>query len=192
MIQFLNAVITKLDEEAWRFLKPHENKIICFEIIDIRTLYFQIKPDGLESIQIADGTLIHTTFKGTLASFIKMGYSKQGVHNDLHIRGDLECAKALYDTWQYLECDWEGAFADLTHPTLAHGVFSGLKQGKEWLKQTYAHRSQDLSAYLQDEIQFLPTQAEVDELFKNIETCRDDVERLEAKIKLYIKNSKGL
>lgn len=187
MMTFLSAVVTKLDEEAWRFLKPHENKIICFEIIDLKTLYFQIKPEGLESIEVSGETLISTTFKGTLSSFIKLVYSKQGVHNDLHIKGDLECAKALYDTWQYLACDWEGALADITHPTFAHGLFSGLKQGKEWFKQTADNRAQDLSAYLQDEVHLLPTQTEVDDLFTDIEKCRDDVERLEAKIMLYIK-----
>lgn len=186
-LPLINAMVTKLDEEAFRFLKPHENKLICFEITDITILYFQIKPKGLEVIEPTQEMVISTTFKGTLSSFMTMVFSKRAVHNDLHIRGDLECAKALYDTWKHLNLDWEGYIAEWTHPTFAHGLFQGLKKGQEWVKQTYENRSDDLTAYLQDEVQLLPTQLEVDEFFQEIEKCRDDVERLEAKIMLYIK-----
>jgi len=179
----INAVISRLDEEAWRFLKPHDNKIVCFDITNLATLYFQIKPEGLEIIDVSPDTFVDITFKGSLSSFVSMVFSKKISHPDLHVRGDLECAKALYDTWHYLECDWEGAFAELTHPTLANGLFSGLRQGREWLKQTATHRAHDLTAYLQDESKLLVTPKEIEDHFRDIEELRDDVERLEAKLR---------
>lgn len=187
VLPLVTAVVTKLDDEAWRFLKPHENKIVCFEITDIIVLHFQIKPHGLEIIELTDHH-IDVTFKGTLNSFTAMIFSKKAVHPDLHIRGDLECAKALYDTWQYLDCDWEGAVADWTHPTFAHGLFQGLKRAQAWGKEVVEHRTQDLTAYLQSEKGLLPTQQEMNDFTQSVEKCRDDVERLAAKIQLYTRN----
>lgn len=180
----ITAIVTKLDDEAWRFLEPHEHKYVRFEIIDIIILDFQIKRQGLAVVEFTDQH-INVTFKGTLASFTAMIFSKKAVHPDLHIRGDLECAKALYDTWQHLDCDWEGAVADWTHPTFAHGLFRGLKRGQAWSKEMFEHRTEDLTTYLQSEKGLLPTQQEVDEFIQSVEKCRDDVERLEAKIQLY-------
>jgi ubiquinone biosynthesis protein UbiJ len=183
----ITAVVTKLDDEAWRFLKPHENKTVCFEIVDIMTLYFQIRPEGLEVIDTITEKHPNVTFKGTIASFVAMIFQKKAVHQDLHIRGDLECAKALFDTWQYLDCDFEGAVADFTHPTFAHGLFEGLRRTKAWGKETAEHRAEDLTAYLQSEKGILPTQQEVEAFIRAVEKCRDDVERLEAKIALHLK-----
>lgn len=181
-LPLINAVVTRLDEEAWRFLTPHENKIICFDIVDVAVFYFQIKPTGLEVIDISDDTFIDTTFKGPLTSFVSMVFSKRVSHPDLHVRGDLECAKSLYDTWHYLECDWEGALAKWTHPTFAHGLVSTLKEGKRWFKETAENRANDLTAYLQDESQILPSKNEMEDYFSDIEKLRDDVERFEVKL----------
>lgn len=189
VLPLVTAIVTKLDDEAWRFLQPHENKLVCFEITDIIVLHFQIKPQGLEIIEFTDQHA-DVTFKGTLASFTAMIFSKKAVHPELHIRGDLECAKALYDTWQYLNCDWEGAVADWTHPTFAHGLFKGLRRAQAWGKEMVQHRAEDLTTYLQSEKGFLPTQQEVDDFIQSVEKCRDDVERLAAKIRLYAQ-SKG-
>lgn len=189
VLPLITAVVTKLDDEAWRFLKPHGNKIVCFEITDIIVLHFQIKPQGLAIIEQVNEH-VDVTFKGTLNSFIAMVFSKKAVHPDLHIRGDLECAKALYDTWQYLDCDWEGTAANWTHPTLAHGLFQGLRKAQAWGKEVFEHRTQDLTTYLQSESGLLPTQQEMDDFIQSVEKCRDDVERLAAKIQLYTQ-SKG-
>lgn len=185
VLPLVTAVMTKLDNEAWRFLKPHENKIVCFEITDIIVLHFQIKPQGLDIIEFHEQR-VDVTFSGSLSAFTEMVFSKKAVHPDLNIRGDLECAKALYDTWQYLDCDWEGAVANLTHPTFAHGLFQGLRRAREWGKEMVEHRTQDLAAYLQSEKGLVPTQEEVENFIQSVEKCRDDVERLSAKIQHYI------
>lgn len=185
VLPLVTAVMTELDNEAWRFLKPHENKIVCFEITDLVILHFQIKPQGLEIIDLNEQH-VNVTFKGSLPAFTAMVFSKKAVHPDLHIRGDLECAKALYDTWQYLDCDWEGAVANLTHPTFAHGLFQGLKRARAWGKEMVEHRTQDFANYLQSEKGLLPTQEEMDDFIHSVEKCRDDVERLAAKIQHHI------
>ena len=77
VLPLITAVVSKLDDEAWRFLKPHENKIVCFEIVDIIVLHFIIKQDGLEIIEVSPDEVVNTTFKGTLAPFIAMVFSKK-------------------------------------------------------------------------------------------------------------------
>lgn len=187
LLSLVNAIVTQLDDEAWRFLAPHENKIVCLDITEIATLYFRITPTGLQLFNAAEHVHVDSTFKGTLATFIALILSKRAVHQDLHIRGDLECAKALYDTWQHLDCDWEGTVSEWTHPTLAHGLFTGLRKSRDWFEARTENSLHDIGAFLQNEMPILPTAGEVDALLHSIEQCRDDVERFEAKMALFEK-----
>lgn len=188
----LNAVITRLDKEAYQFLAPFEGKIVCFQIEEFPTLYFQIHPDGLKVIDPLPEDKCDTTFSGPLNAFVSMIFTKNRVQHGLHIRGDLECAKALYDTWRHLDLDFEGALAQYVGSDIARGLSAGFTQSHAWLKKTFDVRVQDLGAYFQDEKKWLPTQMEMETFFNDVDSLRLDVDRLAAKIdRLLVKAQQG-
>lgn len=188
----LNAVITRLDKEAYQFLAPFEGKIVCFQIEEFPTLYFQIHPDGLRVIEPLPENKCDTTFSGPLNAFISMIFTKNRVQHGLHIRGDLECAKALYDTWRHLDLDFEGVLAQYVGGDIARGLSVGFTQSHAWLKKTFDARVQDCGAYFQDEKKWLPTQMEIEAFFNDVDSLRLDVDRLAAKIdRLLVKAQQG-
>jgi len=188
LLPLLNSVITHLDKEAYRFLTPFEGKTVCFQIEHFPAMYFQIHKEGLKVIPSMSDEKCDTTFSGPLNAFISMIFTKNRVQQGLHIRGDLECAKALYDTWRFLDLDFEGTLANYVGPEMARGMSEGAKKSHEWFKKTFDARTHDMGAYFQDEKKWLPTQIEVDDFFNDVDSLRLDVERLGARINHLLAN----
>jgi len=185
----LIALIKRLDPACWDLLKPHANKVICFNIDHLPILYFQIAENDLILLEHAPNH-IDTTFAGPMSTFISMLLNQHRTVQGLHVRGDIECAKALYDSWHHFDADWEGQLATFVGDNLAHGIAQGVHQSKTWLQETWQNRQEDLGAYLQDETQLLPTQGEVGSLFNRIDVLRHDVARFEAKLHLLAQRCK--
>lgn len=188
LMPLLNSVITHLDKEAYRFLTPFEGKIVCFQIEHFPAMYFQIDKDGLKVIPLQPDDKCDTTFSGPLNAFISMIFTKNRVQQGLHIRGDLECAKALYDTWRFLDLDFEGTLANYVGNDVARGMSEGVQKSHDWFKKTFEARKQDLGAYLQDEKKWLPTKIEMEDFFNEVDNLRLDVERLDARIQHLLAN----
>lgn len=189
-LPFIIKVMQHLDYRSLTPLKPHTNKIICFQIEHLEPLYFQIVESGLEVVQEAP---VHsnTTFIGPMNAFIAMIFSKKRTHTGVHVRGDLECAKALYDCWHHMDVDWEGQLSNVVGDNVAHLMSQGLQTSKKWAHQTWQARTEDLGVYLQDESKLLPTKLEVDTFFQEVDTLRNDVDRFEAKLALLLKVEKN-
>lgn len=181
-LPLLNAVITHLDKEAYQHLAPFEGKIVCFQIEHFPPMYFQIHPEGLKVVTPQAEDKCDTTFSGPLNAFISMIFTKNRVQQGLHIRGDLECAKALYDTWRFLDLDFEGALAKLVGGDMARGLSKGFTQSQDWVKKTVKDRAQDLGVYFQDEAKWLPTKTEIEAFFTDVDSIRLEVERLQARV----------
>jgi ubiquinone biosynthesis protein UbiJ len=186
------AGVQRLDNQCWDLLAPHANKIISFHIEQFPPLYFEIQEQGLILLDnISDNNpnkIADTTFTGPLSAFISMIFTKHhtpNIKNNLHVKGDIECAKALYDSWHHLELDWEGEAAKIIGDNAAHLMCKTLQHGKNWLRDVYQARTQDMGAYLQDEIGLLPSQLEIEALYHEIDTLTHDVDRFEAKLRLW-------
>ncbi len=179
ILLFIN-VVKKLDDNCLNPLKPHTNKVVCFDIQGILTLNFLITDLGLSLVDKPEH--VDATFSGPLNAFMTTLFTKQRTQTGLHIKGDLECAKAFYDCAQQLDIDWEGHLAKGVGDNMAHTLVEGMKETKQWAKETFKARTEDLGVYLQDEKELLPTQGEVEAFYKEVDTLRHDVERIGAKI----------
>lgn len=180
LVPFFIAVFKKLDPNALDPLKEHTNKVVCFDIENIITLYFLMTDDGLALIDKPEH--VDATFTGPLNAFMTTLFTKKRTQTGLHIKGDLDCAKAFYDCTQQLDIDWEGHLAKGLGDNMAHMVASGFKDATQWAKSTFEARTQDLGAYLQDEKELLPTRAEVEAFYKEVDILRHDVERMSATV----------
>jgi ubiquinone biosynthesis protein UbiJ len=128
------------------------------------------------------------TFSGSFSAFIGMIFSKNRLQHGLHVRGDMDCAKALYDTWRYLDLDWEGYLATFVGGDAANMLSKGFNQWKTWAKDNVDSGIENVGAYLQDETQWLPTQNEIEHFLQEIDKLRLDVDRVEARLSLLQKN----
>lgn len=176
------VLLTELDPDLWTPLAPHLHKTICFQIGDL-AFYFKVEKTGLVAYKLTPECDV--TFSGPPSAFVNMLLSKKINHPELHIRGDMECAKALYDAWHHFDIDWEGQIAKVFGNTLSHGIYEGLQTGHHWLKQMLKNRRDDLIAYIQDEKQYLPTHLEMETFLSQIDNLRDDVENFAIQVTLF-------
>ncbi|MBS0287354.1 MAG: hypothetical protein JSR17_08665 [Proteobacteria bacterium] len=179
-IPFFIALLQKLDANCFAPLKAHTNKIVCFAIDEFAPIYLEITPTTLVLIEKAEN--IDTTFSGPLSAFMRILFSKQRTHTGVHIKGDTECAKALFDCFNQLNIDWEGHLAKGVGDTMAHAMMVTMQETKTWLSETYTARKDDLGVYLQDEVALLPTKGEAQAFYHEVDSLRHDVERLAAKM----------
>jgi ubiquinone biosynthesis protein UbiJ len=64
----------------------------------------------------------------------------------------------------------------------AHQVGAGVRAAGRWGQKVGDTLLQNLREYLQEEARIVPTRYEVDAFLGEVDTLRDDVERLEARI----------
>ena len=99
------------------------------------------------------------------------------------IDGDTETGQAFQDLLADVDWDWEEQLSRVTGDVIAHQTGKLAKQAKQLLSDSRDTLAQDCSEYLQEEAQWLPTQIEVDYFLADVDRLRDDVARLEARVK---------
>jgi ubiquinone biosynthesis protein UbiJ len=181
IFQLLQKGLTELDPAVFTPLEEHLHKTVCIHLHHFPALHFIIEKDCLKLCEHAPSH-IDVTFEGSLTAFLEMIFSKKAHTKGLHIRGDMDLAKALYDTWQYFDWNFESQLAKIVGDTLAHTICQSFTQGKAYASKTYENRKLDIALYLQNEQGLLITPLETEEFFNEVSQLRDDVERFAAKI----------
>lgn len=100
----------------------------------------------------------------------------------LRIEGDIECAFAIKRLFARAALDWEDVLASTVGDVPAH-LFA---QGFQWLREStrYAIRGIATNAveFIQEEAAALPRPRDLDVFLAEVDTLRDDVERLAQRI----------
>lgn len=175
---FFQALMSQFDPEAWRFLTPHVGKVVSFQVTGFPERYFRITKQGLQAIP--EGSPVDLTVSGPLSAWLEtMG--AQGPHSPLHVRGDMSCLKALYDTWAHFHWDWEAFLSKGIGGDAAHLLSRVVKGTQRQARAFYEARQQDLGAYLQ-EAEYLPSSFEVSDFIEGVDAFRLSVDRLEAQV----------
>ncbi len=181
LFQILQLTLTHLDPELMSPLDAHQEKKVCIHLTHFPPLYFVIEKDGLHLLNTAPEHC-DTTFEGSLSAFLEMIFNKKPHTKGLHIRGDMECAKAIYDTWQHFDVDFEHQLAKVLGGPLAHTLCQSLRQGHAWFLKTWQDRKHDLGNYLQNEHAILVSPLEMEAFLNEVARLRHDVERVAIKI----------
>lgn len=100
----------------------------------------------------------------------------------VEISGDTELGHRFGTILGGLEIDWEGQLAHFTGETLAHEIGDGLRSVAKWGRRSLETLGKDIREYVQDEARLLPERQEIKGYLDRVDTLRDDVERLEARI----------
>ena len=101
----------------------------------------------------------------------------------LEIQGDTDLAQGFSDVLARLDIDWEEQLSKLTGDVVAHEAGKAVRAAGHWAERTGTIAEQDLREYLQEEAREVPSRAEVDAFGTDVNTLRDDVERLAARVR---------
>jgi len=181
----LNRYI-KLDPTALGRLAPLHGKRIRLHIRGLELdLNLVPAPDGIQLYPEFEGEP-DCTLSGAPLAFARLGGGEQADQlfaGAVEIRGDTEAGQRFGDLLAGLDIDWEEQLSRLTGDVAAHQVGSGARAAGRWGRQTADILPADLAEYLQEEARLLPTRIESEEFVTAVDTLRDDVERLEARIR---------
>ena len=158
--------------------------------IDVRewgiTLLFV--PDASGKVQLysgecdeADGWIRGTPFDfaGTALEERK---EDQVFKGRIELGGDTRLAQEFSTILSALDPDWEELVAGIAGDAAAHQAGNAMRSLLAWGRRNARILQDDLGEYLTEERRLLPTRFEFDEWREQVETLRDDVERLEARI----------
>ncbi|MCF7983328.1 MAG: SCP2 sterol-binding domain-containing protein [Thiohalocapsa sp.] len=125
--------------------------------------------------------------RGTPAALLRMALSEHRedsvFEGEIDIDGDNALAQRLGEILRGLDIDWEEHVSHLVGDTLAHQLGRRARAAGRWARRSAGIFRQDLREYLQEEGRFLPTHEELRGFLDEVDTVRDDVERLDARIR---------
>jgi len=124
---------------------------------------------------------------GTPLSFLRLAGTqpeaalRAGV---VHIEGDAEVAWAFSDLFKHARPDLEEELSRLVGDVAAHQIGNAARSVFDFGRRASNTFAQNLTEYLQEESRDVPSRTEADEFIVGVDRLRDDVERLEARVRL--------
>jgi ubiquinone biosynthesis protein UbiJ len=183
--QAVNRLIA-LDPEGARRLRPMQGRVICIELKGFGNRFYLIP--GTAGFQIfgAYETEPDCVMRGSPVALARMGMTDRKEDSlfsgQVEVEGDSELAQGFGDFIGGLDIDWEEQLSRLTGDPVAHQVGISLRRADRWGHRSFETLSQDLKEYLQEEARILPTRYEMDAFLGDVDTLRDDAERLAARV----------
>lgn len=102
---------------------------------------------------------------------------------DIEISGDADVARQVRMLFDGFDIDWEEVLAGMVGDVLAHQIGVAVRGMQQWSKQSLHTLRRDTSEYLQDEVELLARREDVEAFLADVDTLRNDVERLEMRWK---------
>ncbi len=128
-----------------------------------------------------------TTLSGSPLGFARLalGHNASQVlfSGSVEVEGDVEVGQRFKQVLDGMEIDWEEHLSHITGDVLAHQLGRLARSAGAWSRQAADSLSRDVADYLHYEGEDVPTAGEVESFLRDTETLRDDVARLEARIK---------
>lgn len=186
----LETVINRylaLDPEMLAKLAVLSGKVIKVELTGIDKQFF-IYPgaQGIE-IQTESETKADTVLRGTPFSLFKMGVTPDAANlllkGEVEITGDTRLGHQFKKALSEIDIDWSEPLAELFGDGLAYQIQQAGKKFFTWGKQSVQSVSLSASEYLQEESRDVVTKTELEIFNRHVDKIKNDVDRLEAKIK---------
>ena len=100
----------------------------------------------------------------------------------VEIEGDTELGHRFGAILSELDIDWEEQLSRITGDVIAHEIGNGVRAIADFGRRTFDALGKDVKEYMQEEARLLPEGQEIQEFLNSVDTLRDDVERMEARV----------
>lgn len=147
--------------------------------------WFVVHEDSLELVDEMDSEP-DVLICGSLLTLARMA-GESGVSairdGSLDLTGDLKLAEEFQQLLGYAKPDLEEELSGVVGDTAAHRLGEFARSVGNWSRDARATMGANIREYLQEESRDVPSRYEVDRFAGNVSALRDDVDRIEARIK---------
>jgi ubiquinone biosynthesis protein UbiJ len=183
--QAINRLVS-LDPEATRRLRRLEGRVICIELAGFGSRVYMIPgPSGLQVFGAYDAEP-DCVMRGSPLGLARLGVLDRKedplFSGQVEVEGDAGLAQEFGDFIGGIDIDWEEQLARLTGDPVAHGLGNRARAAGRWGRRSVDTLADDLKEYLQEEARILPTRYETGRFLDDVDTLRDDAERLAARV----------
>lgn len=148
------------------------------------TLTFEIHEDNISIKTVDDGLDYDVKLKGKGEDFLLLASTaKPHLSNtNIEVSGKITILNTIKHILSDIELDWEQALTDIL------GVFAGkiaadsLRASWDWTNSQRHLLKENLSAFLTDEIEVLPSLTELQSFYENVDNLNSAVQRCELRL----------
>lgn len=178
----------KCDPEATHKLKKIKNQSIKIDCIDWQFQFVMlIDENGLlqfhQKYFHPENIAIKSTLNNFLHIFMKGADSKTLFDYPIDISGNPHVLEVLRDAFKNLDLDLEEKLSTIIGDAAAFKIFSHARRVKNITSNTNTRLTEQLKEYIYFEAKHFPTRKQVESFYHDIAKLRNDVARLEAKIR---------
>jgi len=175
----------QMDPDTLQQLSKFSDKVIAIELLDTGlTLYCLPQAQGMTIMSQYQGAP-DTTISGrpvSLAKLTIMNDTQVMFAGEVTISGDVELGQRFKKLLENMDIDWEEHLSRVTGDIVAHKTGHAIREMAVWWRNNSERAQQNGREYLQEEVNILPEKHEVEAFFSDVESLRDDVARLAARI----------
>ena len=176
-----------LDPEMLTKLAAFSGKVIKIELSGIGKQFYIFPSDRGVDVRAEYDEDADTVLRGTPIALFKMGMTSNAatmlLKGEVEITGDTRLGHQFKQAFSEMDIDWSEPLAELVGDGLAYQLQQASKNFVSWGKQSLQSVSLSASEYLQEESRDVVTETELEIFNQNVDKIRNDVDRLEAKIK---------
>ena len=183
LAKFLNLNIRE-STPARELCDKLDGKVIAVRVRDTAlAMYFSIDNNevALSTDSASDPDVVIT---GSLLTLASLAATPDSAKSDvkLDLTGDLEAAQRFQRLLKFARPDIEEQLSTIVGDTAAHQIGKAAKGIGRWGSEVSQTMQANVREYLQEESRDLPSRYEVERLAGEIDTLRDDVDRLAARV----------
>lgn len=184
----------ELDPEAARGLERIAGKRVLLAFVGVNLEVCLIPGDGQIRVTApgeAEPDTVIAGYPWALAQMVIRGGTRGALFDgEVRMRGDMDTGQVLREVLRAVEIDWEELLSGLVGDIAAHQLGNVVRHLRTWAARTGESLRQDVSDYLQEESRVLPTRIELNAFLDEVDTLRNDVDRLAARIEHLAKRTR--
>jgi ubiquinone biosynthesis protein UbiJ len=184
-----------LDEETQQRLKALNGRAVAIDFSGIGVaMRIAVENDRLQvgPAFAADADL---KLRASPASFLAMALRPDDGNSlpagKVEISGDVELARRIEKLVRNFQPDIEEAFTRVFGDVIGYQIAQAFKRAFDWSRESAKNLLQDSADFLRDESRELVAPAEMEQFLDEVDTLRDDTDRLEARIARLSQNLQG-
>ncbi len=176
-----------LDEEINKKLTRFDGKTIAIEIVRFNIKIYIRFTGQVIGIDLDCNHAVDVYIKASALTFLFMllrGSEEQSVSvGDMEVSGDVRLAQEFQSYLKSLDIDWEEYISQCIGDYPAHKIGNLFRSSQKYITDSKSMFEMDISEYLRYEKELLPDQIEIDEFNSAVDIIRNDVERLQQRLK---------